>query len=102
VPNTLNQNSVKKLIYLITLGEAAKPAGLKILNQLRNAGISADMDYLNKSLKGAMRSANDSGANLVLILGDDELSKGVISVKDMAKSTQREVAIQNLIEELKC
>jgi histidyl-tRNA synthetase len=102
VPNTLNQNLPKKLVYLITLGEAAKPAGLRILNQLRSAQIPADMDYLNKSLKGAMRCATDAGSAYVLILGDDELKKNLISVKDMAKSTQKEVAIENLIEELKC
>jgi histidyl-tRNA synthetase len=102
VPNTLNQNPPKKLVYLITLGEAAKSAGLRILNQLRCAQIPADMDYLNKSLKGAMRCANDAGAAYVLILGDDELKKNIISVKDMAKSTQKEVAIENLTEELKC
>ncbi|MFA6357326.1 MAG: histidine--tRNA ligase [Candidatus Omnitrophota bacterium] len=98
----LIQNPDKKLVYLITLGETAKSAGLKILNQLRNAEIPADTDYLNRSLKAAMRSANDAKASLVLILGDDELKKNIISVKDMSKSTQKEVPIQNLIEELKC
>ncbi|HNW39444.1 MAG TPA: histidine--tRNA ligase [Candidatus Omnitrophota bacterium] len=102
VPNTLDQNPPKKLVYLITLGDTAKSAGLKILNQLRNAQIPADMDYLNKSLKAAMRAANDAGATSVLILGDDELKKNTISVKDMADSTQREVSLENLTEELKC
>jgi histidyl-tRNA synthetase len=102
VPNNLNQAMPKKLIYLITLGEAAKLCGLKILNQLRNAGIPADMDYLNKSLKGAMRSANDAQAAFVLILGDDELKKNTIAVKDMVKSTQKEVALDDLLKELKC
>jgi histidyl-tRNA synthetase len=100
VPNTLKQNPPKKLVYLITLGEAAKSAGIKILNQLRNAEISADMDYLNKSLKGAMRAANDAGATFVLILGDDELKNNTISVKDMISSTQKQVSIQNLTKEL--
>jgi histidyl-tRNA synthetase len=102
VPNTLNQNPPKNLVYLITLGEAAKSAGLKILNQLRSSGIPADMDYLNKSLKGAMRAANDAQATSVLILGEDELKKNTISIKDMLKGTQREVALENLTRELKC
>jgi len=102
LPNTLAVHPPKRLVYLITLGEAAKSAGIKILNQLRCAEISADMDYLNKTLKGAMRAANDAGATYVLILGDDELKKNTISVKDMSKSTQKEVALQNLTQELKC
>jgi histidyl-tRNA synthetase len=102
VPNNLKQETPKKLVYLITLGEVAKNAGVKILNQLREAQIPADMDYLNKSLKAAMRSANDNGAAFVLILGEDELKKNVIAIKDMAQGTQKEVDIQNLTKELKC
>ena len=96
------ENPQKKLVYLITLGETAKSAGLKILSQLRAAEIPCDTDYSSKSLKGAMRAANDAGANTVLILGDDELKKDIISVRDMSKSTQKEIPIQNLTKELKC
>jgi len=98
----LTEKSQKKLVYLITIGEAAKSAGLKLLDLLRKSEITCDTDYLNKSLKGAMRAANDAGASLVLILGDDELKKKVITVKNMSASTQKEIALDNLIGELKC
>ena len=100
--NSLIEKTQKKLVYFISLGEASKSAGLKILNQLRAAEIPCDTNYLNKSLKGSLRAANDLGASIVLILGDDELKKNTISVKDMSKSTQKEIPIENLIEELKC
>lgn len=96
------ENPQNKLVYLITLGETAKFAGVKILNQLRRANIPSDMDYLNRSLKAAMRAANDAGARYVLILGDDELKKNVISLKDMSNSTQKEINLQDLTKELKC
>jgi len=99
IPGEKPQNN---LVYLITLGETAKAAGVKILNQLRSSGIPSDMDYLNKSLKGAMRAANDARARYVLILGEDELKKNVISLKDMSNSTQREINIPELTKELKC
>ncbi len=102
VAGNADQLAPKKLIYLITLGEAAQITGLKILNRLRCAGIRADMDYLNKSLKGAMRSANDAQAALVLILGEDELKKNTVSLKNMANHTQKEVSLDNLVEELQC
>ncbi len=98
----LAEKSPKKLVYLITLGEAAKAAGLKLLNQLRKSEITCDTDYLNKSLKGAMRAANDAEASTVLLLGDDELKKNTITVKNMSASTQREISMDNLIGELKC
>lgn len=99
---TLTEKPPRKLVYLITLGEAAKTSGIEILNQLRQSGIACDTDYLNKSLKGAMRQANDAKADSVLILGDDELKNNTITLKDMSKSTQKEVRIENLIGELKC
>jgi histidyl-tRNA synthetase len=49
-----------------------------------------------------MRAANDAGAKFVLILGEDELKKDIISVKNMSDSTQKEVSIKNLTRELKC
>ncbi|MFA6129735.1 MAG: histidine--tRNA ligase [Candidatus Omnitrophota bacterium] len=93
---------LNRMVYLITLGKTAKNAGIKILNQLRLSGIPSDMDYLNRSLKAAMRAANDAGARYVLILGEDELKKNVISLKDMSNSTQREINIEELTKELKC
>jgi histidyl-tRNA synthetase len=99
VPNALKQKPPQKLVYLITLGSAAKSAGMRILSQLRSAGIPAETDYLNKSLKGAMRAANDAGAAFVLILGDDELAKNTISIKNMAAGIQKQVSMQNLAKE---
>ncbi|MFA7283376.1 MAG: histidine--tRNA ligase [Candidatus Omnitrophota bacterium] len=102
VPNSLNRTLPQKLVYLVTLGKEARRAGIKILNRIRNAGIPADIDYLNKSLKGALRSANDAGAAFVLILGEDELKKNSISMKNMSDGSQKEVGLDNLIGELKC
>ncbi|MEI6831177.1 MAG: histidine--tRNA ligase [Candidatus Omnitrophota bacterium] len=98
IPANLNNN----LVYLISLGAQAKSNGAKILNSLRLNGIPSDTDYLNKSLKGAMRAANDAHAKYVLILGDDELKKNIITLKDMSSGTQRELTLENLIKELKC
>lgn len=94
--------NTKKLIYLITLGDAARDQGLKILKELRAADLACDTDYLGKSIKGAMRTAVDLGADKVLILGDDELKNNLITLKDMQKNTQKQIEIKNIIGELKC
>jgi len=91
----------KKLVYLITLGDEAKKYGIKLLSELRKAGIGSDTDYENKSLKAAMRKANDLKAQYVLMLGEDELKKSVVALKDMASGEQREVKTENLITEIK-
>ncbi|MCX5710468.1 MAG: histidine--tRNA ligase [Candidatus Omnitrophica bacterium] len=97
-----SSSSGQKPVYLITLGEEAKKAGLKILSQLRQAGIPCDTDYEGKSLKGAMRKANDLGAKYVLILGDNEIKSGTVTLKNMENSEQKEVMLADITKELKC
>jgi len=87
----------KKLVYLITLGEEAKKEGLKILDSLRKAQISSDTDYEDKSLKGAMRRANDLAARFVVIIGEDEIKKGAVTLKDMASGEQKEIKQEELV-----
>ena len=94
--------SSENLVYIITLGEKAKSEGLKLLDSLRRAGITSDTAYEDKSLKGAMRRADDLGARYVLIIGEDELKKNVVTLKDMVSGEQKEVKSEDLIKELKC
>ena len=96
------QVSSQNLVYLITMGNEAKIQGLKLLERLRKNGITADTDYENKSLKGALRAADDAGARFVLIVGEDELKKNVVTLKDMRSGEQREIKQEDLIKELKC
>ncbi|MDO8662649.1 MAG: histidine--tRNA ligase [Candidatus Omnitrophota bacterium] len=90
----------KDLTYLVTLGEAARKEGLKLLNELRKAGVPCDTDYEAKSIKGSMRRANDLHARRVLIIGDNEIEKGVVTLKDMTSGEQSEVKTENLIGHL--
>jgi histidyl-tRNA synthetase len=89
------------LVYLVALGDEAKLQGLKLLNQLRQNGIAADTDYEGKSLKGAMRSADDLDARYALIVGEDELKNNKVSLKDMSTGEQKQVKVSDLIAELK-
>lgn len=96
-----SQENSKNLVYIVTLGDAARAAGIKLLDSLRKNAIAADANYEGKSLKSAMRKANDLGANVVLIIGDDELKKNVVMFKDMESGEQKEISVGGLIEELK-
>jgi histidyl-tRNA synthetase len=90
----------KNLVYLITLGEEAKLQGLRLLHQLRLAGINSETDYEEKTLKGAMRKASDLGAKSVIIIGDDELKKNVVTLKDMTSGTQTEISQDRVLEHI--
>ena len=101
VQNAQRQTQNAGLVYLITLGEEAKKEGIKILARLRSHNTASDTDYENKTLKGAMRRANDLKAGVVLILGEDELKKNTIVIKNMLSGQQKEVTREALLGELK-
>lgn len=91
----------KTEVFMVTLGKEAKRQGFILLNSLRKSGISCDMDYENKSLKGQMRRANDMGVKYASILGDDELKKKSVTLKDMGSGKQEEISLDGLAEEIK-
>jgi histidyl-tRNA synthetase len=83
-------------VFLATLGEEAKRAGFKLVDALRNQGLSCEMDFLSRSLKAQMREADRLQAKVVLILGEDELKKKIVVLRDMATKEQKEVALDEV------
>ncbi|MEY3657880.1 MAG: hypothetical protein RLZZ561_970 [Pseudomonadota bacterium] len=81
---------------LVPLGEAAELAAIGIVATLRRAGVSADLAFKG-NMKKRMQKANDLGARFAIIIGDDELAKGVASLKDLSTGAQAEVALANLV-----
>ncbi|MFN3421939.1 MAG: histidine--tRNA ligase [Armatimonadota bacterium] len=75
-------------VFIAVAADVARDAALKLLYELRRAGIRAECDYLDRSLKAQMRYADKLGARFVLILGDEELKENVVTVRDMQKSEQ--------------
>lgn len=87
--------------YLVTLGEAAGKKAPELLHRLRRQGFSVDADYMGKKMKAQMKTANRQKAQVVLLLGDDELAEGTINVKDMGTGEQKLHSISELENTLK-
>jgi histidyl-tRNA synthetase len=75
-------------VYVVALGERAERAALKLVTQLRRAGIGADFDLMARSMKGQMKDASRSGAKWAVILGEEEMTQGTATVKDLSSSNQ--------------
>ena len=78
--------------FVVALGEAARPAAHVLARDLRRAGVATLVDYGARSLRAQMKRADRSGARRVLLLGDDELARGEVTVKDMESGGQTAVA----------
>ena len=88
-------------VFIITLGEEAARRGFRLLSDCRAQMIQSFMDFSAKSLKSQMRSADKSKSRYVVILGDDEIAKNTLSLKDMKSGAQEQVAIGDLVGLLK-
>lgn len=86
--------------FVVAMGEAAWHEALKLCYQLRAAGIRSDVDYRRRSLKAQLRLADSERYVSAAILGEDEIARGVVSLKDMVTGEQIEVKRSDLVERL--
>ena len=87
--------------YVVALGETAQTEGFKLLNSLRQQGLSAAMDFAGRSMKAQMKQANKLGAKYSVILGEDEIAEGVAMLRSMEDSSQAKVPMNQVAEKIK-
>ena len=88
-------------VFIAVMGDKAKAAGQGILRKLHLVGVSAQMDILSRNVKGQFKYAARLGARYTVMIGDDELTRGVVQLKDMDAHEQKEVSLDSIVEELK-
>lgn len=87
--------------YLVSLGDRAKDYTVGLLQQLRKEGVSAERDYLGRKLKAQFKAADRLGARFVAVLGEDELDKGVINLKNMETGEQTEAELASFVKKFR-
>ena len=86
-------------VAVVPVGEAAEAASLVALQALRHAGIRAEIAYRG-NLKRRMERANKAGARAALILGETEVERGVVQLKDLQTGEQAELSLQAALARL--
>ncbi|SCA63703.1 Histidine--tRNA ligase [Chlamydiales bacterium SCGC AG-110-M15] len=86
--------------FFIPLSNEAKAVCMQKVHELRQKGVVAEMDLSGKKLKVAMRYADNVKAKYVIVMGEDELKKGCVELKDMIARTSQEVSLKELTQEL--
>ena len=89
----------ERAAMVVYLGEAAKSAGIRIASGLRQAGIPASLAP-PRGMRSQLRYASNTGATHAVIIGDDELAKGVATLRDLDNRSQSEVPMDGLAEAL--
>ena len=85
-------------VFLIALGTEAKSHVAKLSAALRASGISNEVAYGDRALKGAMKAADKSGAKFVIVFGDGEIESGQVNVKRMSDGHSTVVPLASVID----
>ncbi|MFJ9364634.1 histidine--tRNA ligase [Nocardia sp. NPDC101769] len=87
-------------VFGVPLGEMAKQRLVVLAAELRRAGIRIDLAYGGRGMKGAMKAADKSGAQLALVLGDREVAEGQIGLKDLSTGEQRQIPLDEAVAQV--
>lgn len=87
-------------VYAVPLGADAKVRLAVVGAHLRAAGVRVDVAYGDRSLKGAMKGADRSGAPVALVAGDRDLEAGTVGVKNLRTGEQVDIAVDDVVAEV--
>ncbi|MFW6381699.1 MAG: histidine--tRNA ligase [Bacillota bacterium] len=85
-------------LFITTIGEQARQKAFKIIDKLRQAGLTAEIDYMDRSVKGQMKAADRLNARYTVILGDDELNRNKATIRNMETGQEQECQLSGLRE----
>jgi histidyl-tRNA synthetase len=87
-------------LFIAALGDQARHQAFAWLSRLNTAGIAADMEFGDKSLKSQMKRADKLGASHVLIVGEQELEQGAVTLRDMTSREQTDIPVDTVADRL--
>ena len=82
----------------VTYMGANRQAAFALVQQLRQAGIRADLDHCGRSLKAQFKFANKTGAPITAVIGDEEAANGTVKLKRMEDGEEKTVSVGNVCE----
>ncbi|RXK18133.1 histidine--tRNA ligase [Macrococcus sp. DPC7161] len=87
-------------LFIVTMPETLE-ATVQLVAKLRTEGLSVDMDYLNRKIKGQMKQADRIQAKYTFVYGENELQSGMIKLKEMTSGEVKEISIDEIVTSIK-
>lgn len=82
--------------FIIPLGDDAREVGIELVHNLRKSGFIVDFDLMRRNLSKNLKFASSAGAKLSIIIGKKELSRGLVTIRNMETGEQKEVPIDSV------
>lgn len=84
-------------VFLVLIGDEAKNKAADMLLNLRTNNIKAEYNPDKESLKAQMKAADKENARFTIIIGEDEIKKNIVVVKNMQSGEQQDISAENLV-----
>jgi len=91
---------VSSKVLLLNFGENESKYCLKLLQELRKNKINSELYPSNDKIKKQMNYANNKGVQFVIMVGEDEIKSGKLTIKDMKSGEQSKLSISEIINKL--
>jgi histidyl-tRNA synthetase len=91
----------EKFLYLAYMGPPAKAAAIQLARSLRQQGVECLLEFKERNLKTQISRASRLGASWTLIIGDEEIRRGLYQLKNMRTGAQEEISGQDVIAKLR-
>lgn len=88
-------------VYVAWLGDATIETAMNIAENLRKNDLKVHIDFSSKGMKSHMKKADKLAVKYCVILGEDELNKGVVLLKNFETREQEEIKIEEILEKVK-
>ena len=94
------KNKFKTDLFIAALGVQAQKLAFGLTNELRRTGISAEMDYADRSLKSQLRRADKLNSSFTLIFGDKEINEKQVLLRNMQTKDQQAIPLDDLLKSI--
>jgi len=87
-------------VFIAAMGKKAVEKAIEITSELRTMGLKVDFDHIKRSLKAQFKYSDKKNSLYTLVIGDNELQKNAVTLKNMRTGVQNEIAISTIAEEI--
>lgn len=93
-----DKNSISDVLVISMVEDLSK--AIEVANKLRNTNINTEIYFDNKKIKAKFKYADKLKIPYVIVIGEDEIKSGLLTIKDMKDGTQEQMPIEEIIEKL--
>jgi len=93
-------NKFRTDLFIAALGSKAQKTAFSLTNELRRAGVIAEMDYSDKSLKSQLKRADKLNSSFSLIFGDKEIDEKQVLLRNMQTKDQQAVPLDGMLDSI--